>query len=302
MNRLIISAVAVLLLLSCHVAIGAEKADPRAADEAAIRHAVETYVAAFNRGDAEATAAHWSEGGEWVSPAGQKFKGRKVIQEEMAAFFAENPHRRIDILNPAVRFLAPTVAVEEGRARVTLSGDAPSETSYMAIHVKHDGRWKLDSVRETLLPAVPSHYDQLKDLEWLIGTWIDGDESATIETVCEWTKNKNFITRSFKVAIEDRIELEGTQVIGWDPAAGAIRSWMFDSDGGFGDGVWTSKGNRWVIKASRVLNGGEKGSAVNILTRIDNDSFTWQSIGREIDGELQPNIDEVKVVRKPAAK
>ncbi len=132
----------------------------------------------------------------------------------------------------------------------------------------------------------------------MIGEWIDRDETSMINTVCQWTKNKNFITRSFSVSIKDRVELEGTQVIGWDPVTGTIRSWMFDSEGGFGKAVWTRQGNRWIIKASRTLNTGEKASAENILTHIDRNRFTWQSVGREIDGELLPNIDEVTVVRK----
>ena len=45
-------------------------------------------------------------------------------------------------------------------------------------------------------------------------------------------------------------------------------------------------------------NGGERASSVNILTYVDRNRFTWQSMGREIAGELLPNIDEVTVVRK----
>jgi uncharacterized protein (TIGR02246 family) len=301
MNRLM--TVVVLFLLSCH-AVAAEKPDPRADDETAIRRAVRTYVAAFNKGDAAATAAHWSDHGEWVSPSGEKFKGRRVIQAEMAAYFAESPNRRIEIRNPTVRFLAPTVAIEEGSARVSLTGEPPSETSYMAIHVKQNDTWKLESVRETALPgtaatpATPSHREYLNELGWMIGHWVDQDESSKVDTVCEWTKNGNFITRSFAVSIEDRIEIEGTQVIGWDPDAKVIRSWMFDSEGGFGQAVWSRKGNRWIIKAARTLNGGERASSVNILTYVDRNRFTWQSMGREIAGELLPNIDEVTIVRK----
>ena len=310
MNRLM--TVVVVLLPCCH-AVAAEKPDPRAADEAAIRRAVRTYVAAFNEGDAAATAAHWSDHGEWVSPSGEKFKGRRAIEAEMAGYFAETPDRHIEVLNPTVRFLAPTVAIEEGSARVSRTGEPPSETNYIAVHVKQNGTWKLESVRETALPgaaaepATRSHRKYLKELAWMIGRWVDEDENSKVETVCKWTKNGNFITRSFAVSIEDRIEIEGTQVIGWDPAAKVIRSWMFDSEGGFGEAVWSRRGNsrrgnRWIIKAARTLNGGEKASSVNILTLIDRNRFTWQSMGREVAGELLPNIDEVTVVRKRSGK
>ena len=39
---------------------------------------------------------------------------------------------------------------------------------------------------------------------------------------------------------------------------------------------------------------------MNIFTHVDDDSFTWQSIDREVDGEMLPNVDEVLIVRKPA--
>jgi hypothetical protein len=48
------------------------------------------------------------------------------------------------------------------------------------------------------------------------------------------------------------------------------------------------------------LPDGRKSSAVNIITRIDDDQCTWQSIHREVAGDLLPNVDEVLVVRKPA--
>ncbi len=96
----------------------------------------------------------------------------------------------------------------------------------------------------------------------------------------------------------DGDDFEGTQVIGWDPAEGTIRSWMFDSDGGFGEGTWTKKDNRWTIKFKQVLPDGRRASATNIYTIIDNNTITWQSIGREVDGQFMPNVGPVKVVRK----
>ena len=39
---------------------------------------------------------------------------------------------------------------------------------------------------------------------------------------------------------------------------------------------------------------------LNIVTRLNDNSFTWDSVNREIDGEFQPNADPVVVVRKLA--
>jgi len=287
-----------IVAFGCHT-LAAQEDDPRAADQAAVRDAVESYVDAFHRGDAAAVAAHWTEDGEFLPPSGQKLQGRQAIQKEFEAFFAENKGVRIRVSVKSVEFPQADVALEKGVTRVLRPDEEPTETAYVARHVKQEGKWKMASVREAgPAEGPPSHYEQLKVLEWLIGDWVDSDDNATIRTSCKWTKNRNFITRSFAVAVKDRIELEGTQVIGWDPGAKTIRSWLFDSDGCFGEGVWTKKDDRWVIRGFRVLAGGEKASAVNILTPVDENTFTWQSIGREVDGVLMPSIEAVTVVRQ----
>ena len=297
MKRIILAGAVVVL--ACRLAT-AQETDSAAADEAAIRGAVESYVAAFNRGDAEVVASYWSEDGRFVTPAGETFQGRKAIQEGFEAFFKENQGTRIEVKIASIRLEKPDGAVEEGTARVVRAGEPAAQTSYVATHVKRAGTWKMKSLREAV--AAPSHYEQLKELEWLVGEWVDQDENSSINTVCQWTKNKNFITRSFAVAIADSIELEGTQVIGWDPIQKVIRSWMFDSDGGFAVGLWTREGDRWTIRTLQVLASGEKASSVNILTRVDDDKFTWKSINREVDGEVLPNIDQVTVARKQSDK
>ena len=138
----------------------------------------------------------------------------------------------------------------------------------------------------------------LEVLDWMVGTWIDEGEEATIVTDCSWTKNRKFLKRSFKVRIDEEVTLEGDQFVGWDPIAGQIRSWTFDSEGGFGEGLWIQDGNQWLVKASFVLADGSRASALNVYTFVDNDTIRWQSTNREIAGELQPNIPEVTVVRQ----
>ena len=138
----------------------------------------------------------------------------------------------------------------------------------------------------------------LEVLDWMVGTWIDEGEDATIVTECSRTKNRRFLKRSFKVKIDEEVTLEGDQFVGWDPVAGQIRSWTFDSEGGIGEGVWLQDGNRWLVKASFVLADGARASALNVYTYVDADTIRWQSTNREIAGELQPNIPEVTVVRQ----
>jgi uncharacterized protein (TIGR02246 family) len=279
-------------------AVGAE-ADRQAADEAAIREAVESYVAAFNQGDAKALAAMWSPEAVYTDPfSGEQVFGREAIEKQFAAIFAEANGAKLEATTDAIQFVSPNVAVEQGTAKVIRPDQAPEETEYTAVYVKRDGQWLLDRVSEEDVVVVPSNYEQLKELEWIIGRWVDQDEQAAVVTECNWTRNNNFITRSFTVQFRDRIDVAGMQIIGWDPAAKQIRSWVFDSDGGFGEGKWTRKGDRWYIQQTGVLPDGRKSSAVHIITRVDDGTCTLQAVNRTVDGELLPNIEEVQITKE----
>lgn len=267
-------------------------------DETAIRAAVASYVNAFNDGDAKALASHWGPEGELVTPSGATFTGTAELETEFKAYFEATPDAKLELAETTIEFISPSVAMESGIARVLVPGEPPSESEYEAVHVKRGDTWKIDSTREQSVPEPPpSHYEQLQALEWMIGTWVDEDETGAVETTCRWTTNSNFIVRSFKVFVEGRIDFEGTQVIGWDPHAGAIRSWMFDSDGGFGAGRWSGSGNEWSVQMLNVLPDGRRASSTNIYTVLDADTIQFRGIGRQVDGELLPNIPPIRVVR-----
>ena len=268
-------------------------------DEAAIRQSVESYTAAFNKQDAKALAAHWSPEAVYTHPvSGEAVTGRDAIEKQFEGIFGAAKGAKLESKVESVRFVSPNVAVENGTARVTGADGKPLESTYTAVHVKRDGKWLLDRVTEQDVPEVVSHYDKLKDLEWMIGTWVDQDEESKVETTCQWAKNRNFIVRSFSVSVRDDVAMAGMQVIGWDPVGKRIRSWVFDTDGGFGEGVWTKKGNRWYVQAKDTSADGRIFSSQNIVTVVDKDTFTWQSVDRQAGDQLLPNLDEVVVVRK----
>ncbi len=272
-------------------------------NEVVIRKSIASYVEAFNKGDAKAVASHWNDHGEFMTPEGDQLLGRQQLEDHFAAYFKKAENAKIELLNTAIKSLSPSVAQETGIARVIVPGQEPSETDYEAIHVKTPMGWKIDSVREQQRPEqvlndkAPTHEEHLQALDWLVGSWVDTEENTTIETKCRWTTNQNFLVRSFKVVIEDRINFEGTQIIGWDAHAETIRSWTFDSDGGFGVGRWSGDGDRWTVSTLNVLPDGRRASSTNIYDRIDENNMQFRSIGRQIDGELMPRIDPVSVVR-----
>ena len=277
-------------------------ANARSADEAAIRAAGAAFIEAYNARDAKKLAALWTPDAVYIDPlTGEQSVGREAIEKEFADAFADKQDVKLVIDASSIDFVSPNVAIVHGTAHVIRAGEEPVDSEYTAVRVKRDDQWLLDRVSEVEKEKEPpSNYEHLKELQWMIGSWHDADPPPAVEiqTDCAWTKNKNFMTRSYAVAIGDEVRKSGMQIIGWDPIGKQIHSWLFDSDGGFGEGTWTRKGDKWFIQNNAVLPDGGKASSLNIMTRLDDNSFKWESVNRDIDGQLQPNVEPVLVERK----
>lgn len=301
MKRILVRFFAAICLLGPPTAgRGAEDPAGLAAEESAVRAASAAYLQAFNKHDAEAVAALWSPEAVYLNRiSGEEVVGRKAIAEQFVKLFKAESDAKLAVEVDSVQFVSPNVAIERGTSTFAHPQGEPEQVAYSAVYVKRDGKWLLDRVtdQEKETPP-PSNYEHLKTLEWMVGSWVDKADDVEVETTCNWTKNRNFLTRSFRVETEAGVELAGMQVIGWDPTAKTIRSWTFDSDGGFAAGVWTFKAGKWTVRNMGYLADGRKASMVNVVKPVDADSFTWRTVEQTAGGELLPNSDEILVVRK----
>jgi uncharacterized protein (TIGR02246 family) len=271
----------------------------RSDDEKAIQAEFDAFGQAFQNGDAKAIAALFTEDGEAVGVEGETIQGRKAIAEHYASRFAEEPGDRFESTIESIKLLAPGIARVHGHTQLTpADGGPPVKSRFTVIEVKRDGRWLAASVRE-LPEAELSHHERLKELEWLVGDWVEESESAVVFTSVGWSDDKNFLLRSFEVRVTGKPALTGTQRIGWDPLTRQIKSWVFDSQGGYGDGLWMRRGNQWVIKATGVRPDGRTATATQVLTFLNNDTLRWKSIDRTLGSEIRDDIDEIVMVRKP---
>jgi uncharacterized protein (TIGR02246 family) len=275
----------------------AEQLD-KAKEETALQKRAEAFIAAFNMGDAKAVAAFWTEDGEYINLAGTQLKGRAAIEESFKKIFAEEKGAKLQINTTAIRFVTPDLAIEDGTTTAAMPGNGPPMVAkYMIVHVKKDGDWYLASVRDSEAQA-PSNFEHLRDLAWLIGEWVDEDSKGAVASVSyEFTENRNFIVSNLVAAIKD-VPISGrTQWIGWDASAKQIRSWSFDSNGGFAEAVWSKDGKKMTIKATATLADGLKVKTTSIVTKIDDDHATWQATNRTLDGKPLPDLEVVKMKR-----
>jgi uncharacterized protein (TIGR02246 family) len=266
-------------------------------DEKAIREAAAKYAEAFARGDVDALAAQYSDDAIYDEGEGPVITGRDEIRKVLAANIAENPGTKITIDIKSIRFTKGR-GIEIGTTTLTPTQGDPVTVAYRALYTKQsDGKWLMSSVGPDVTAEGATSAGPLDELTWLLGAWRDSEADVDLTSNCEWDANRRFLVRTFVMKEENRSTLEVTEIIGWDAADRAVRSWVFDSDGGFNQSTWTKRGDDWIISAKGTLPDGGRATAVNILHCIDDNNFTWSSINRDVDGEMLPDVEDVKMVR-----
>ena len=258
-------------------------------DEGELHAAVAGYVEAFNKQDLVVVTKMWMENASHVDrESGERTEGREAILADVAESFKSRPELRLTAHVDHVRLIRPDVACVEGQTCVVAPDEDPAVSNFLAILVKQDGAWRIDSIEEHPVAEANSH-KSLGQLDWLVGRWVDDSDEVRVDTNIRWTSDGTFLLRSFSVQTADGVAHRGTQVIGWDPRAQEIRSWSFNSDGSFGSGTWSRNGEDWLIKSTQTLADGQAASGTFVLTRVDNDTISLQLIGHEIEGEPQPS-------------
>ena len=274
----------------------AQPAEGDSPEKAAVTALAREYESAFAKGDAATLAGFFAEDAEQTTEEGTLLQGRAEIEKAIAQGLKANKGAKLTIDVASAKALTPDVVVEKGTTTlVTKEGEA-SSSLYTAVHVKKDGKWKISQLTETVLPPQTSA-EHLAELEWLVGSWAEKDGETSVESSFQWARGGNFLTRNVTVKTGDETTLEGWQVIGWDESKEQIRSWTFDTGGGFSEGTWTGDGNRWLIRESGTLTDGRRTTAEQTIVRIDDKKFTWEANNRTLDGEPQPSIGRLEIKR-----
>ena len=275
-----------------------------AAEQEAIRTAVQGYVAAFNKGDLEGLMAYWSADPEFISDSGETTRGRAALTALFKASFTEQKGATMKITVKSVRLLKPDVALQDGLVTITAADGTPDKGAYTSVWTKTDGKWLLARVQDMPgdTPArAASSSERLKQLDWLVGDWASGGKHTPVTFSCKWTKSQSFLTIEETIHLKDQEPMALTEFIGWDPTQQQIRSWVFDSRGGFGESLWTRNGNRWTAESAGVLADGRRASSHNTWKYVDNNNCEWESVDRELDGRPAPEV-RVKYVRQMGPK
>jgi uncharacterized protein (TIGR02246 family) len=267
-------------------------------DEQTIRATTKEYLAALERGDAKQLSGFWVADGDVVDELGNSHPARELIGKGAEAAL-EGARPKINVTGSSIRFLTSDVAIEDGTSEVihpAAEALPASHGRFTAMWVKQDGKWRLASLREARIEP-PTTAAQLADLDWLVGEWAAQSERTTVEVSAAWNSTRTFLVREMRILSQGRVAFNIVQRIGWDPLARKIRSWSFDSDGSYGDGIWTKDGNSWMVQATGVRRDGSQTSSTNVYTFNGQDGFTWKSTVARTNGAALPELN-VEFVRK----
>lgn len=303
------AAVAALAACLCLSSFAAGESSGR--DEQGLRAAAARYREALDRGDGKALAALWTADGDIVDEQGNVLAGRTTVAATVQpAAGAPRPSFRIN--DTKLRFLTDAVAVEDGTVEVSIAGlSRPLKGRFTATWVREADGWKIAALREDRLDT-PAGAETLEDLDWMVGDWVVLDDRAgkpgagapekpAIEMTVRWNANRTFLLRDVKIAAPgnagDAAALHVTQRIGWDPLSRQLRSWVFSSDGGHGEAIWSRDGDSWVARTSAVLPDGSQTSSLNIYTFDGKDRCAWRSLPTHVGGEHTPPLN-LTMIRK----
>jgi uncharacterized protein (TIGR02246 family) len=269
--------------------------EDRQPDRDAVRKALDSFTAAFQKGDGNAVAALFANEGEYISDDGTTIRGRAALEKDYNEFLKKNPGNKLEVEVDSIRFPSRDTAVIEGHFKLRRAKGGELIVSRCSfLYAREDGKWMIAIAREW-----PGDGLELLDLEWLIGSWEAKRDGMVVTTKYEWTANKSFIRCQFTI-VQDGKNHTGMQMFGKDPATGALRVWTFEDAGGIGESEITRDGKKWIFLASGATADGSVITATNIMTPVDADSFLWHSVKRTVNDESQPDVPPIKVTRVKA--
>ncbi len=211
---------------------GKEASNLLTPEERTVTQLANDFADAYNNGDAKALAEMFTTDAEWIADDGSVTNGRADIEEVFRKVFSANKGRKLELAVESARSLTSEVLLEPGVSTLVENDGTTISGGYSAVHVKQNGNWLVAQLTATGAPS-GNAANELQAFEWLVGSWVEKSPDVEVRENVEWTANRTFLTRSYTLKRKDAEMVQGTEIIGWDPAMGKVRSWAFDSDGGF---------------------------------------------------------------------
>ncbi len=281
----------------------AEKADKNAEP---VKKALDALTKALNARDPKAIAEQFTPTGEFIDADSNVFDSRDAIAGEFTALFEVNPKKNsVELSYDEIREISPGILSIDCVAAFSDAEEkdenkAIVDIDFSALLVKQaNGSWLFASIRsEGEGHTVQTPHAQLMRLEWLVGEWVDESDESSLHTTIRWSEDGNFLVSEFKVHVAGRKVSGGTQRIGWDGSLNKFKSWVFDSQGGHTEGIWTEIDDAWVVKTTGVRPDGDAVSATYTYEPLGPDAYQFTVTDVIVGDNVAPDFTS-RVVKKP---
>ncbi|MEX1049721.1 MAG: nuclear transport factor 2 family protein [Akkermansiaceae bacterium] len=278
------------LALACTSQARAEEFSP---DIAGLQQAAADFVTAYNKRDAAAIAALFTEEGEMADITGTKLtSGRGEIQARYEEIFDGTP-ALMALEVGSVRIVAANLAIEDGIVHITPAADEehpPRSFSYTAVLMKNaENIWQIASTRD--LADVTTADGNLAELaNTLKGEWTSRtSDGVQLDLAFGWDATGKSVVGETLTTTADSEPQTGSVRLGWNAAKKSIVSWIFDAKGGVTEGVWTPTAGGWLVRVEGTTAEGETITLNQKLTAEGENTLIWSATNRVVNGELQPD-------------
>lgn len=268
-------------------------------DQQDVRASTEAYSEAFNIHDPEKLASLWDHDAYLINLTTEEIiEGNDNIALFFKNLFEKKGASNVKMVLSKVSSSKANNALAQGILEISFVDQYVWKGAFIAEYHKHDDKWFINNFSVNELNTSESHFKHLKDLDWLGGNWKDAENPVEVEYSNLWDKNKNFLMQNFTYSVLGQEEMKGMQIIGWNPAEKKICSWTFDSDGGYGTGIWNKNGKNWEVQQEFTLPRGGTATSTHIYQQGEDQSYTFVDSDRIVDGKKLPNIGPFKIVRR----
>lgn len=266
--------------------------------EAEVAGAGKKLIDAFNQGNAAMATDMFLPDAELIDESGTVYLGKEEIGALIKSFFEKFPGVQSASEIESIRLVAGLALVDGSRTMMDKDGKSFSLLRYTSIWKKTDAGYKIVSLRDVAEIVPPTPKEALEAIAWLVGSWVNEGSDGKVELEYRLAEDGNFLIGDVLVVGADgRQTMKSFQRIGWDAAQGTLRSWTFDSDGGWGESLWTPTEQGWILDSKATAPSGVQGSVRVSLTPEGEDRFKIQGSNRLSNGVAEPDY-EYSVVRK----
>ena len=136
-----------IFVICCGLSLATAQAQNRAGEESAVKDLVRRYVEAREKRDPALLAALFTADADQLTTSGEWRKGRENVVSGGLASSQANPGSR-EITIEVVRFVAPDVALADGRYTIAGAAGAPPRNMRTTFVVtRAAGAWRIAAIR-----------------------------------------------------------------------------------------------------------------------------------------------------------